>query len=155
MKRVLKGNFASSILHSCYANDANLHHRSAMCWQTIREIGYRWWETVHFGTDHEGDCWLVQWGRLVCHRPWGRLLSVSQLTLNTAYHLCTLVLASYNVHIILSISLPWITDGFEPSSIQNLIEYCFPTFLLTSVNTILQYDESVKCLLYEQSVKWL
>jgi hypothetical protein len=30
-KRVLKGNFASSVFHSCNAKDANLRHRSAMC----------------------------------------------------------------------------------------------------------------------------
>jgi hypothetical protein len=30
-KRVLKGNFASSVFHSCNANDANLRHRSAVC----------------------------------------------------------------------------------------------------------------------------
>jgi hypothetical protein len=30
-KRVLKGNFASSVFHICNAKDVNLRHRTAMC----------------------------------------------------------------------------------------------------------------------------
>ena len=62
------------------------------------------WDIVDCVTDHEGGGWLThtEGDYWLCHRPWGKLLSLSQLTLNTAYHLCTLVLTLYNVHIILS-----------------------------------------------------
>jgi hypothetical protein len=37
-KRVLKGNFVSSVFHSCNAKDANLRHRSAMCLHSCQKL---------------------------------------------------------------------------------------------------------------------
>jgi len=128
-------------------------------------------------TENVGDCWL-------CYRPWGRLLTVAQTMQEIAdcvtgherdcwlWHrpcgqlLCNswpwkqcITCALWFWHCIMSIlyslSLPWITDGFEPSSIQNLIKQCCLTLILTSVNTILQYDETVKCTLEKRHEKWL
>jgi hypothetical protein len=107
--------------------------------QTIREIAdpHRLREIVYCVTDHEGNCWM-------CHSwPW-----IQHIT-------CALQFWHCIMSILCSLSLPWITDGFEPSSIRNLIKQCYPTFLLTSVNIILQYDETVKCMLEKRHVKWL
>jgi len=137
--------------------------------QTLRHI-------ADCGTDHEGDgyvtdhesCWL-------CQRKCGRLLALLQTMREIVdcgtdregncclYHswpwkqriTCALWFWHCIMSILYCLSLPWITDGFEPSSIQNLIKQCCLTLILTSVNTILQYDETVKCTLEKRHVKWL
>ena len=138
--------------------------------QVMREI-------ADCGTDHEGDDWLTQiegdcW---LCHRPWGRMLTVAQVMREIVdcvtdhegnccmYHswpwiqyiTCALWFWHCIISILYFLSLPWITNGFEPSSVQNLIKQCCLTLLLTPVNTILQYDETVKCMLEKRHVKWL
>ena len=100
-------------------------------------VSQKMWEIADCGTDHEGSCCL-------CHNwPW-----IQHITCALRFWHCIM-------SILYSLSLPWITDGFEPSSIQNLIKQCCLTFLLTSVNTIWQYDETVKCMLEKRHLKWL
>ena len=150
------------------------------CWLWHRPWG---WFTVllimrvaDWVTENVGDSWICYgpWGRLLTvHRPWGRLTvllimrvadcvteNVGDCWLCHSWpwieHItCALWFWHCIMSILYSLSLPWITDGFEPSSIQNLIKQFCPTFLLTSVNTILQYDETVKCILEKWHVKWL
>jgi len=141
-------------------------------------VSQKMWEIVGCGTDPEGGCWLWHrpWGRLLtvtqtmkeidcvndhegcclCHRKCGRLLAVLQtmkeiVDCDTDHEgnccLCHswpwkqhITCAFWFWHCIMSIlysiSLPWITDGFELSSIQNLVKQCCLTLILTSMNII-------------------